>query len=173
MKTHLGNKMISIQKNTDNNFTSIRAIAGAVWPIAYGAILSKEQLEYMMEMMYSVSALQEQANSNGNHFIIATENEIPVGFASYEFNYNKTHKTKIHKIYILTNQQRKGLGKLLIDYINSEAILNNQIGLLLNVNRNNKAQYFYKMLGFLVSYEEIIAIGNGYVMDDYVMEKSI
>ena len=109
--------MISIQKNTDNNFTSIRAIAAAVWPIAYGAILSKEQLDYMMEMMYSVSALQEQANSNGNHFIIATENEIPVGFASYEFNYNETDKTKIHKIYVLPSQQRKGIGKLLIDYL--------------------------------------------------------
>ena len=173
MKTHLGNKMISIQKNTDNNFTSIRAIAAAVWPIAYGAILSKEQLDYMMEMMYSVSALQEQANSNGNHFIIATENEIPVGFASYEFNYNETDKTKIHKIYVLPSQQRKGIGKLLIDYISSEAILNNQMGLLLNVNRNNEAQYFYKKLGFSVFYEEVIAIGNGYVMDDYVMEKSI
>ena len=165
--------MISIQKNTDNNFTSIRAIAAAVWPIAYGTILSKEQLDYMMEMMYSVSALQEQANSNGNHFIIATENEIPVGFASYEFNCNETDKTKIHKIYVLTSQQRKGIGKLLIDYINSEAILNNQMGLLLNVNRNNEAQYFYKKLGFSVFYEEVIAIGNGYVMDDYVMEKSI
>ena len=173
MKTHLGNKMISIQKNTDNNFTSIRAIAAEVWPIAYGAILSKEQLDYMMEMMYSVSALQEQANSNGNHFIIATENEIPVGFASYEFNYDGVPKTKIHKIYILSNQQGKGIGRILIDYISNNATKNNQIGLLLNVNRNNEAQYFYKKLGFAITREEVIAIGNGYVMDDYVMEKSI
>ena len=165
--------MISIQKNTDNNFTSIRAIAAAVWPIAYGAILSKEQLDYMMEMMYSVSALQEQANENNHHFIVATDDEIPVGFASFEFNCNETSKTKIHKIYILSKQQHKGIGKLLIDYITNEAAQNKQSGLLLNVNKNNVAQHFYKKLGFSVFYEEVIAIGNGYVMDDYVMEKSI
>ena len=173
MKTHLGSKMISIQKNTDNNFTSIRAISAVVWPIAYGAILSKEQLDYMMEMMYSVSALQKQANENNHHFIVATDDEIPVGFASFEFNCNETSKTKIHKIYILTNQQRKGIGKLLIDYISNDAIQNNQMCLLLNVNRNNEAQHFYKKLGFAITREEVIAIGNGYVMDDYVMEKSI
>ena len=73
MKKLFKGKMIVIKKNTDQNFTSIRAIAKEVWPVAYGTILSQAQLDYMMEMMYSVSALQEQANSNGNHFIIATE----------------------------------------------------------------------------------------------------
>lgn len=162
--------MISIQRNSDSNFTSIRAIAKEVWPVAYGAILSKEQLDYMMEMMYSLSSLQKQANENANHFIIASENEIPVGFASFEFNYNHTLKTKIHKIYVLSNQQGKGTGRLLIDYILNNARQNNQEALLLNVNKNNKAQNFYKKLGFNTTSEEVIEIGGGYVMDDYVME---
>lgn len=165
--------MISIQNNTDENFTSIRAIAKEVWPIAYGAILSEAQLDYMMEMMYSIPSLQKQANKKGNHFILATENDIPVGFAAYEFNYNGMPKTKIHKIYILSNQQRKGIGRILTDYIIKEATQNKQEALLLNVNKNNIAQHFYKKLGFTISHEEVIDIGNGYVMDDYVMEISI
>ena len=165
--------MISIQNNTDENFTSIRAIAKEVWPIAYGAILSQEQLDYMMEMMYSIPSLQKQANENGSHFILATKNEIPVGFAAYEFNYNGMSKTKIHKIYILSNQQRKGTGRKLIDYITNQARQNNQEALLLNVNKNNVAQHFYKKLGFAISSEEVIDIGNGYVMDDFVMAISI
>ena len=164
--------MISIKKNTDNNFTSIRAIANEVWPIAYGTILSQEQLDYMMEMMYSVSSLRAQSASN-THFIVATENKISVGFAAYEFNYNGTSKTKIHKIYILSNQQRKGIGRILIDYITKEATQNKQEALLLNVNKNNIAQHFYKKLGFAINYEEVLDIGNGYVMDDFVMEISI
>ena len=164
--------MISIQKNTDNNFTSIRAIAAAVWPIAYGAILSKEQLDYMMEMMYSIISLQQQAASN-KHFILAIEDGIPIGFASYEFNYKGTSKTKIHKVYILSNQQGKGIGKMLIDYITKEATQYKQEGLHLNVNKNNVAQHFYKKLGFTILYEEILDIGNGYVMDDFVMGISI
>lgn len=165
--------MISIQKNTDENFTSIRAIANEVWPIAYGAILTQEQLDYMMDMMYSVPSLQKQVNEKGNRFILATENEIPVGFAAFEFNYSKKPKTKIHKIYVLSNQQGKGIGKTLIDFISNEAKARYQKGLILNVNKNNKAIRFYERIGFEISFEEVIDIGNGYVMDDYVMEKSI
>lgn len=165
--------MIAIQKNTDPNFTSIRAIAREVWPIAYGAILSEAQLDYMMEMMYSIQSLQKQANENGNHFILAVEDDIPVGFAAYELDYHHTKKTKIHKIYILSNQQGKGIGRLLIDFITQQARQNNQDALLLNVNKNNVARHFYEKLGFSISYEEVIDIGQGYVMDDYVMEISI
>lgn len=164
--------MISIQNNTDQYFTHVRAIAEEVWPIAYGSILSHQQLEYMMVMMYSVSALQEQSEK-GHHFILAMEDEIPVGFAAYEFNYAKTSKTKIHKIYILSNQQGKGTGKTLIDYITEEARKNNQDALILNVNKHNVAQHFYKKIGFEIVLEEVIDIGNGYVMDDFVMEKPI
>ena len=164
--------MISIQKNTDEDFTSIRAIAAEVWPIAYGTILSQEQLDYMMEMMYSVLSLQKQAAFN-KHFILSFDDGIPVGFASYEFDYDGTSKTKIHKIYILSNQQRKGIGRVLIDYITNEARQNSQEALLLNVNKNNAAQHFYKKLGFAILHEEILDIGNGYVMDDFVMGISI
>ena len=165
--------MISIINNTDDNFTSIRAIAEEVWPIAYGSILSQAQLDYMMEMMYSIPSLQQQANEKGNHFIVAIENENTVGFAAYEFNYDGKPKTKIHKIYILSNQQGKGTGRILIDYITNQARQNMQEALLLNVNKNNVAQQFYKKLGFEISCEEVIDIGNGYVMDDFVMEISI
>lgn len=92
--------MIVVEKNNDENFTDIRAIAKEVWPIAYGAILSKEQLDYMMEMMYSIESLQLQAKEKKHHFILANENDNTLGFASYEFNYSETKKTKIHKIYI-------------------------------------------------------------------------
>ena len=165
--------MILIKNNTDENFVEIRQIAKEVWPIAYGAILSQAQLDYMMEMMYSIPSLQKQANEKDNHFILAMENENTVGFAAYEFNYDGKTKTKIHKIYILSNQQGKGIGRILIDYITNQARQNRQEALLLNVNKNNVAQHFYKKMGFEISYEEVIDIGNGYVMDDFVMEISI
>jgi ribosomal protein S18 acetylase RimI-like enzyme len=165
--------MISIEKNADTNFTAIRAIAKEVWPIAYGTILSEIQLDYMMEMMYSIDSLQLQANSKNHHFILAKENGDTLGFASFELNYSETKKTKIHKIYILSTQQGKGIGKKLIDYIHTESKSHHQKAMLLNVNKYNSAQDFYKKLGFCIDYEEVIDIGNGYVMDDYVMEKEL
>lgn len=165
--------MIVIENNTDSNFADIRAIADEVWPKTYGTILSEAQLKYMMEMMYSVASLQIQANEKQHHFILAKENKMAVGFASYEFNCNQTSKTKIHKIYILSTQQGKGTGKILMDYIANEAKIHNNNALFLNVNKYNPAQHFYKKLGFEITEEVVIDIGQGYVMDDYVMEKSI
>ncbi len=165
--------MIVIENNTDSSFTDIRGIAAEVWPKTYGAILSQEQFDYMMEMMYSVASLQLQANEKQHHFILAKEYGIAVGFAAYEFDSNQTSKTKIHKIYILSTQQGKGIGKILLDYIANIAKTQNNIAVFLNVNKYNLAQHFYKKLGFNIVEEIVIDIGQGYVMDDYVMEKEI
>jgi GNAT superfamily N-acetyltransferase len=165
--------MIIIEKNTDTYFTDIRAIAKEVWPITYGTILSETQFDYMMDMMYSVESLQMQSEIKKHHFILAKEDKKTVGFASYEYNYEKTSKTKIHKIYILSTEQGKGIGKMLIDFIETEAKKHHQESLILNVNKYNVAQEFYKKLEFNIDHEVIIDIGNGYVMDDYVMQKTI
>jgi len=165
--------MIVIENNMDSNFTEVRAIANEVWPKTYGSILSQAQLDYMMEMMYSISALRLQANEKQHHFIIAKENEQTVGFAAYEFNCNGTNKTKIHKIYILSTQQGKGIGKVLLDYVANTAKAQNNAAVFLNVNKYNPAQHFYTKQGFAIVEEVVIDIGEGYVMDDYVMEKAL
>lgn len=165
--------MIVVEKNTDSQFAEIITIAKEVWPVAYGKILSKEQLDYMLEMFYSTESLQQQANEKHHHFIIARENGIPVGFASYELDCDGSSKTKIHKIYILSNQQGKGIGKVLLDYITGKAKGQNNEAIFLNVNKYNPALHFYQKQGFEIAKEEVIDIGNGFVMDDYVMEKTV
>ena len=165
--------MVVIANNTDADFTDVRAIANEVWPKTYGSILSQAQLDYMMDMMYSVEALQMQANEKNHHFILAKANNVSVGFASYEFEANTTDKTKIHKIYVLSSQQGKGTGKILLDFIANEAKSQNNSAVFLNVNKYNSAQFFYKKLGFEITEEVVIDIGHGYIMDDYVMEKKI
>jgi len=67
----------------------------------------------------------------------------------------------------------KGAGKKLIEYIILAIKKAGATALQLNVNRMNAAKIFYEKLGFTVLYEEDIAIGNGYFMNDYIMEKKI
>jgi ribosomal protein S18 acetylase RimI-like enzyme len=165
--------MIKIEPNSDSEFKEIKYIASTVWPVAYGAILSQAQLDYMMDMMYSRTALYHQVHKLKHHFIVAKNKEEVIGFASYEFQYEGASATKIHKLYILTNQQGKGVGKLLVDYIAQEAVKQEQESLLLNVNRNNTALGFYEKLGFQIQSTVDIAIGNGYLMEDYIMIKKL
>lgn len=164
--------MISIIKATTADLKIISEIAHKTWPLTYGEILSPAQLEYMLDAFYSDTALRANME-NGHEFILAKEDNICLGFASFEHHYQNKNTTKIHKIYILPETQGKGIGKLLIDYVSQFAKENDATWLLLNVNRFNKALTFYQKLGFEIIQEIDIELEYGYLMEDYVMEKRI
>ena len=147
----------------------IRDLAYTIWPSTYREILSSEQLDYMLHNFYSVANLEKQMD-NGQVFELLLEDTNVIGFVAYELNCNETEWLKLHKIYLLPEIQGKGFGIFMIDEVNKRAKDNQQKGLFLNVNKYNKAKFFYEKLGFVISKEEVIDIGNGYVMDDYVME---
>ena len=143
-----------------------------IWPVAYGEILSKAQLDYMIDTFYNETALQKLMQ-NGHVFYLAQDDmDNYVGFVSYELNC-EPDKTKIHKIYVLPETQGTGLGRQFFELAKEKAIENNQKAIFLNVNKYNNAIHFYTKLGFRKVKDEVIAIGNGYVMDDYVMEIKI
>jgi diamine N-acetyltransferase len=162
--------MLSIIPATEDDIPLIRLLTNKIWPQTYSSIISKEQIDYMLEMMYGVSSLEKQMRS-GAPFIIVYDEGEPVGFASYgEISPNIF---KLHKIYILPSQQGKGTGKFVIDFIINEIKNKGAVALQLQVNRRNKAKSFYEKLGFAVTKEFDFDIGNGYVMDDFLMEKGI
>lgn len=150
----------------------IQNLAKVIWPVAYAAILSQEQLDYMMDMMYSGNSLRNQLRNN-NVFLLARIDEDFIGFASYELNYDESNYTKIHKLYVLPEIQGKGVGKKLINYIQEIAIKNSNSALILNVNKYNKAKDFYLHNQFEIADSVVVEIGNGYIMDDYIMKKNI
>jgi GNAT superfamily N-acetyltransferase len=157
---------------TNSQLEIIQDLAKAIWPDAYGAILSQEQLEYMMEMMYSLDSLENQLKNNTVFLLVKEENDF-IGFASYELNFQNSNKTKIHKLYILPTIQGKGVGKNLILHIQEIARKNSNAALILNVNKYNKAKDFYLHNQFEIADSLVVDIGNGYVMDDFVMVKKI
>jgi ribosomal protein S18 acetylase RimI-like enzyme len=163
---------MTISVATKNQLPIIQELTYKIWPIAYGEILSDEQLEYMLNKFYEISYLEKQLE-NGQVFLLAQENGIYFGFASYELNCDNSNKTKIHKLYVLTQSQGKGLGKQLTEKIIDIAKLNQNNGVFLNVNRFNKALHFYEKMGFQNVKTIDVEIGNGYLMEDYIMEKTI
>ncbi len=164
--------MITISQATSKDIPIIQEIAHKTWPITYGTILSNEQLDYMMNLMYSDESLLEQFKSKPL-FFLAQEDDSFLGFTSCENNYQNNKVTRIHKIYILPETQGKGVGKLLIEKVIAVAKENKAEVISLNVNKFNKAVSFYKKIGFEIVAEEDLDIGNGYLMEDYKMEKVI
>jgi len=167
----MSNSNLQIVPASKEDIPSIQHIAYETWPITYGSIQSKEQLDYMLELIYSASSLEKQMD-NGSKFLLIKENDETVAFAAYFLKSPNVYK--LDKLYALPNQQGKGLGKMLINYIIDEIKALGAIAFHLNVNRyNTKAQEFYKHLGFKIIEQVDVPIGEGFFMNDYVMEKKL
>lgn len=165
--------MLTIKTATEADFPTIRQIAYDTWPQTFGQILSEQQIAYMLDLMYGLPSLQAQVQQQGHVFLLASEAENPLGYISYELNYQQTTATKIHKIYILPQAQGKGVGKALIDAAAAVGLANQNEAILLNVNKYNKAVQFYERIGFEVIGQEDIDIGEGFLMEDFIMKKPI
>ena len=147
-------------------------LAEKIWPATYRGMLADDQVAYMMNRMYSPESLKEQITEKKHQFLILEENKNPIGFASYSTT--EEHGIyKLHKIYVMPNQQGKGLGKFIIDFIIKNIEPAGAHALQLNVKRDNKARFFYEKLGFEIIDTVDIDIGNNYFMRDYIMEKKI
>lgn len=150
-----------------NDISAIREIAKITWPVAYGSYISKAQLDYMLDMMYSDKSLLEQINK-GHQFYIAEQHNTPIGFASV--SKEEDNACKLNKLYVLPTAQKTGAGKALLQKSIDYAISHETSCLFLQVNKQNNAQYFYSKHGFTVREASILDIGEGYIMDDYIME---
>lgn len=163
---------MTITEVQPNEFHLIQYIVDRTWPVAYGEILSKAQLDYMIALFYSLEALNKNVE-NGHQFYFAKENGVVLGFLGIEHHYKGNPVTRIHKIYMLPESQGKGVGKLLIEKASELAKENHSEKLSLNVNRFNPAIHFYEKLGFENIGSEDVEIGNGYLMEDFMMEKKL
>lgn len=166
--------MIEIVPASIDLLPEVKSIAHRTWPSTFSQILTKEQIDYMLEGMYALDTLQSLVKDKGHHYVLAKDETDYLGFCSYEHDSNQSNKTKIHRIYLLPETQGKGLGRLLINYVVDQARKKNQAAIYLNVNKfNEKAIQFYERIGMRKAKEEVIDIGNGFVMDDFVMEMDL
>ena len=154
-----------------NELEIIRQIAFKTWPVAYRDILSVKQLQYMLDWMYNIETLENNVTQLQHQFLIAfDDNQAPVGFASYSKTTEESDTFKLHKLYILPEEQGKKYGINLLNFVYNQI---DKSTLLVNVNRANKAVSFYLNQGFAIVETVDVNIGGGYFMNDYVMEKRL
>jgi diamine N-acetyltransferase len=162
---------IEVRNLSKGDLWQIRELALQIFPVTYKDIVEAVQIDYMMDLFYTPENLVKQFES-GQIFLIIYNEEKASGFASYTL-LNMEGDFKLNKIYLDTRLQGKGLGRNLMNDIISRVKAAGGRSLQLNVNKYNKAVGFYKTMGFTVKKEELLDIGHGYFMDDYVMELSL
>lgn len=162
---------ISIRTARISDIPVIQSITYLVWPSAYRDILSQEQINYMLELMYSTASLEKQMTALNIEFILLVADDLPSGFASFSFQEENIHR--LHKLYLLESHQGKGLGKALLSEVEQRALAQGAQELELNVNKYNNAKDFYYANGFKLHREEVLDIGYGFYMDDFVFRKKL
>lgn len=164
--------MVTIRTATQKDIPLIRSLATQVFPATYQEILSPEQLDYMVEWMYSEDSLRKQMDDGHTYFIASKDGEA-CGYASVEQeDINLFH---LQKIYVLSSFQGHKIGQHLFNEVVSFIKEHHPAPctMELNVNRSNKAVDFYKRMGMHIAREGDFDIGNGYYMNDYIMALNI
>lgn len=164
---------MSVRVATLNDVSRIREIAELTWPETYSSIITPDQIEYMLNWMYSKEKIVEAIQAPEQDFLVWEYEGKTLGFAGIEHRYQNKAITRLHKLYVLPETQGTGAGKHLLNAVIDEAKKKGSELLHLNVNKANKAVGFYQHVGFQISEEEVLDIGNGFVMDDYIMTLDI
>ena len=161
---------MKIRKALLSDIPIIKAIAEKAWRPTYDHILTEQQTIYMLDLMYNSLTLENQIKNNIVFFMVDLEQETVGYFALETIN---DQIVKLHKLYLDPMQKQKGLGRKIIQYIKEWTLENQRERIILNVNKNNSAVHFYQKMGFTIIEEMILDIGEGYVMDDYVMQLNL
>lgn len=165
-----------LEHDNKEKIEEMSVFAGDVFFKYYDSMLIPGQAAYMKDLFLSPESIKEKLSPAHTpeiifEFVKDEETGENLGFVSYWI----TEDEKLGKIcyldkYYLKEESRgKGLGNVLMEHVKIFCIENSLPQIQLNVNKYNKTVEIYKKLGFDVLRAEIRQIGNGYVMDDYVM----
>lgn len=164
--------MVHIIDGNEEHIGTIVEIAKKTWSVTYASILGADQLQYMLQTIYSTTELKKVMQNGSQKFLIVKDNHGFQGFASFGVRPENPSVCKLHKLYVLPNNQGKGYGKILMEEVKRRILEQGIKTLDLNVNRYNPAKAFYEKLGFKIIREEDVPIGE-YFMNDYVMRLTI
>lgn len=165
---------IKIKRAANTDLQVIHDMAEVVFRKTYKTILSQEQMEYMMDWMYSLPNLEKQV-AQGHTYYIAWAGMEPQGYVSVRKDCEEPDGTEVwhlEKIYVMPSAQGTGLGHRLLDTAKQHVRDNKTTAnarIELNVNRNNPAVGFYKKQGLTILRQGDFPIGNGFFMNDYIM----
>ena len=152
---------------------ALAELAAITWRQHYPGIISPAQIDYMLGKMYSLDVLRDEIRHRKIHFYRLLDNGRFIGFASIGPT-DAPGTFKLHKLYLLPECHGRGYGWRLLNHCEREAVRLGARRLILAVNKqNSKAIAAYKRSGFTIAESVVNDIGQGYVMDDYVMAKEL
>lgn len=165
---------------TAADFEALARLAEMIWRAHYTGIIGSAQVDYMLAGRYTPEKLHLYLDADDRWLMLlridSSTGSRAVGYCSYaltdDHDEMKHGEMKLEQLYLLPEYYGQGLGRLMMRHVEQQARARGYGTLMLQTNkRNETAIVFYCKTGFTVREEAVFDIGNGFVMDDYVMEK--
>ncbi|HEX3077551.1 MAG TPA: GNAT family N-acetyltransferase [Lachnospiraceae bacterium] len=154
-----------------NQIKDVASLGTAIWHEHYASILSADQIDYMVEKFQSELAVQKQIEENNYTYYMMIVEERLAGYIGFVLEEDSVF---LSKLYLAKSFRGRGIASKAFEFLKGIAKGNGKSRIWLTVNRYNKESiHVYEKKGFIKVKEQVTDIGNGYVMDDYVMEMKI
>jgi ribosomal protein S18 acetylase RimI-like enzyme len=149
---------------------SIAGLARAIWTEHYTPIIGKAQVEYMLRTIQSAEKIEEKMAAGENYYMAFLYGRL-IGYMAARLEEDGMF---LSKLYIEKDFRGRGIAGQFIELLVDETKANGKDRISLTVNKNNLTSIsIYKKMGFRIEGEVVTDIGDGFVMDDYVMVKHV
>lgn len=146
----------------------IARLAHQIWNQHYVPIIGQEQVAYMVDKFQSAEAITSQIKEDDFEYYIINHAFEPSGYIGIKPSGDELF---LSKFYVLENKRGKGLGRKGIEFVLERAKALKVGCISLTVNKENiNSIKAYETMGFKNIGPVVADIGNGYIMDDFVMK---
>ena len=152
---------------TDEQLAQLARLANEIWHEYFAGLLSPEQIDYMVEKFQSYPALKSQVEEEGYEYY---QTLVDGTLAGYIGIHPETDALFLSKLYLHKDYRGRHIATqafhFLIDLCKKRGL--KKIWLTCN-KHNDSSLAVYHHLGFQVTDTQEADIGNGFIMDDYIM----
>ncbi|UKS29460.1 GNAT family N-acetyltransferase [Paenibacillus sp. HWE-109] len=157
--------------NTEEDITEVARLAAEIWREYYVTLITIEQIDYMIGKFQAVPAITDQIYHQGYEYYLIQHDGSAIGYMSARQDEGKLF---LSKFYIGKEHRGRSYASQAMAFLEQLCKDRNLSHIWLTVNRDNESSIaIYEKKGFRTVREQIADIGNGFVMDDFIMEKEM
>lgn len=168
--------MVTIRPATRKDAALIADMSRQTFYDSFAAVNTKENMDKFLNEQFTHEALMDEVGAERNIFLMAFDEETPVGYVRMRENnippgLGTDHAIEIARIYVLADWIGKGIGRLLMQKCIDTAIQKGYSTLWLGVwEHNQRAIDFYSAWGFAKFADHDFILGDD-VQNDWLMKK--
>jgi ribosomal protein S18 acetylase RimI-like enzyme len=151
----------------------VAALATEIWNEHFPSIIGQAQVDYMLRKFQSVDAIHRQIGQQRYEYFLVGRPGSRAGYFAI-VPLEEERSMQLSKLYLRRGARGRGLGGRIVEWLEAQCRSRGLDKLWLTVNKDNRASIdFYERAGFKTESASIFDIGDGFIMDDYVMAKPI